>query len=93
MSKYLKKPLEIDAFKVRDINIPDLKKLPDLVKRGIADGCLSFTENGVFVQTLEGTMLARNSDYLICGIEGEWYPCKPSVFNATYTRQDSDNDR
>ena len=36
------------------------------------------------VKTLEGTMTCDTGDYLIIGVEGEKYPCKPSVFAATY---------
>jgi hypothetical protein len=36
------------------------------------------------VETLEGTMRGNAGDYLICGVKGEYYPCKPDVFAATY---------
>ena len=36
------------------------------------------------VETLEGTMRGNAGDYLICGIKGEYYPCKPDIFEATY---------
>ena len=36
------------------------------------------------VETLEGTMRGSAGDYLIRGIVGEFYPCKPSIFEATY---------
>ena len=36
------------------------------------------------VQTLEGPLLGRKGDYLITGIRGEKYPCKPDIFHATY---------
>ena len=37
------------------------------------------------VKTLEGVMKANVGDYVICGINGELYPCKPDVFKKTYT--------
>jgi hypothetical protein len=36
------------------------------------------------VSTLEGVMIAERGDWIILGIEGEVYPCKPSIFDATY---------
>jgi hypothetical protein len=36
------------------------------------------------IVTLEGTMLANPGDYVITGIKGEKYPCKPDIFDATY---------
>jgi len=37
------------------------------------------------VETLEGTMRGDAGDYLVCGIKGEFYPCKPDIFEASYT--------
>ena len=36
------------------------------------------------IETLEGTMLGRKGDFLITGVEGEKYPCKPEIFHKTY---------
>jgi len=41
-------------------------------------------EEELRIETLEGTMIGRKGDYLIQGIKGELYPCKPEVFEATY---------
>lgn len=37
-----------------------------------------------FIETLEGTMHAAVGDYIITGVKGEQYPCKPDIFLATY---------
>ena len=39
---------------------------------------------GLFVDTLEGVMQANVGDWVIKGVEGEIYPCKPSIFSKTY---------
>lgn len=39
---------------------------------------------GLNIKTWEGTMLAEFGDYIIKGVKGEFYPCKPDIFNATY---------
>jgi hypothetical protein len=36
------------------------------------------------IKTLEGTMLAQPGDWIITGVKGERYPCKPDIFAATY---------
>ena len=41
---------------------------------------------GLVIDTLEGEMLASPGDYIIRGVQGEFYPCKPGIFEATYER-------
>ncbi|MED2940661.1 hypothetical protein ABFV99_25565 [Cytobacillus horneckiae] len=45
-------------------------------------------ENGIYmeIETLEGTMRANKGDYIIKGVQGEIYPCKANIFNATYEK-------
>ena len=46
--------------------------------------------SGVFpIKTLEGTMWAREGDYIIKGVHGECYPCKPDIFDETYEEVDA----
>ena len=40
------------------------------------------------IQTLEGVMVARFGDWIIRGVQGEFYPCKPEIFEATYEPAD-----
>lgn len=40
--------------------------------------------HGFIIPTLEGDMLASPGDYIIKGVQGEFYPCKPDIFEATY---------
>lgn len=47
---------------------------------------LSETYKGLHIFTLEGTMRAEIGDYIIKGIQGEFYPCKPDIFEDTYER-------
>lgn len=42
------------------------------------------TEKEMVIHTLEGDMTARPGDYIITGVKGEQYPCKPDVFEMTY---------
>jgi len=40
--------------------------------------------HGISINTLEGTMTANPGDWIIKGVKGEFYPCKPDIFEATY---------
>lgn len=42
----------------------------------------------VKIQTLEGEMIGNVGDYLICGVQGEFYPCKPEIFKKTYQKKE-----
>ncbi len=75
MPKFRKKPIVIDAVQYNGQNIHELTKFGARV--GI------FLE-GVGIYTLEGTMTARPGDWIIKGVQGEFYPCKPDIFEATY---------
>ena len=45
------------------------------------------TDEEVFIETLEGTMKANKGDWIIRGVKGELYPCKPDVFDMTYIKR------
>lgn len=42
------------------------------------------TDEKIIIHTLEGDMLASEGDYIITGVNGEQYPCKPDIFEKTY---------
>ncbi|MET3658375.1 hypothetical protein [Sporosarcina psychrophila] len=50
------------------------------------------SERSILIQTLEGDMRGVFGDYIIKGIKGEFYPCKPDIFEATYEIVENDND-
>lgn len=82
---YHKKPIVIEAmqltFKNRDKIIEFGEGNVTLVWR---DGYLE----GGYVNTLEGGAYATYGDYIIKGVDGDFYPCKPSVFEKTYELAD-----
>jgi hypothetical protein len=75
--KYRKKPVEIDAIQWTGDN-----------KLEIFDFCnMSYiTNQELRIQTLEGYMTASIGDYIIKGVMGEFYPCKPDIFEMTYEK-------
>lgn len=87
MATYRKRPVEVEAFKWT--GGPDQTEDPEWAVEAIKDGTVSFENRGtpdvaLLVRTLEGTMRAEQGDYIIKGIKGELYPCKPDVFEAAY---------
>lgn len=75
--KFRKKPVVIEAVKWTGANVEDLELFGVPLSQGRASG-----EIGIC--TLEGCMFASPQDWIICGIKGEFYPCKPDIFEATY---------
>lgn len=79
--KYVKKPVEIEAVQY--------------LKADNIGQCLDFCGNDnlkydpivneYYIHTLEGDMQLTRGDYIIKGVKGEFYPCKPDIFDATYS--------
>lgn len=78
--KFRKKPVTIHAWKVPECGAEPSEALKDLVLSQNWDG----DDDGIVIQTLEGSMLASPGDWIIKGVKGEFYPCKPDIFAATY---------
>lgn len=77
MSKYRKKPVVIEAHQ---LDMEDYDMACEL-----AGWCGGRTvDEGIAIDTKEGTMIAVDGDFIIQGVQGEFYPCKPDIFKATY---------
>lgn len=76
--KYRKKPVVIEAVQFTGENFDECKTFSG----GVAH--LPPAGPGLQIETLEGLMLASVGDYIIRGVKGEFYPCKPDIFVATY---------
>lgn len=83
IKKYIKKPIVIEAMVFED-NTGCLTELSDFM--GDKEVRVSYREETpkLLIETLEGTMSANEGDYILKGISGEFYPCKPDIFNNTY---------
>ena len=88
MSKrYQKRPIIIDAFQLTKELFQTLGPFPDWALphlRTIGGGAIQGMKHIVYVNTLEGRMYAGVGDYIIHGVKGEVYPCKPDIFEASY---------
>lgn len=76
MAKFRKKAtVIIDAVRWDGKNVGELTQFM---------GVLSINFGDVMIRTLEGDMRAREGDWIIRGVQGEFYPCKPDIFEETY---------
>jgi hypothetical protein len=77
--RYRKKPVVINALQWTGTN-------GNAVGTFLTDGDVEWSAEGelILLPTLEGTMSASPGDYIIRGVQGEFYPCKPDIFEATY---------
>jgi len=85
--KFRKKPVEIEAIRVRDALYAAAHvwtDLPDWLRQHYEIGNVVFAATFVQIRTLEGVMTGNFDDWIIRGVEGEAYPCKPNIFEATY---------
>lgn len=87
MPKFRKKPVEIEAARC-DVLVwaasHDWSALPSWVQDAYEAGDLIFLNNGINIRTLEGMMFGPLDSMLIRGVQGELYPCRFDIFEATY---------
>lgn len=87
--KYKKKPVIIDALQWTGFNFTEIIDFvgKDLIietyDAGYQAGATPLAVD-LKIRTLEGDMNASIGDYIIKGVQGEFYPCKPNIFNQTY---------
>ena len=79
--KFRKKPVVIEAQQLTAVN---LEFVEAWCKGSIKGTVLPREERVIDIFTLEGEMRADIGDWIIKGIAGEFYPCKPAIFQATY---------
>jgi hypothetical protein len=82
--RFTKKPVTIDAWLIDFGNKP----LPDWVNEAFRTEAIDWCPagEGLYINTLEGHMLGTKGSWLIKGVQGELYACKPDIFAATYER-------
>lgn len=92
MKKFRKKPVVIEAIQLGEENAGEIVGLIN------GNGAEAFMRGGsgggsrggaVFIETLEGRHRADPGDWIIRGVQGEFYPCKPDIFEQTYEPVDT----
>jgi len=95
MARYRKKPVVIEAFQYDGdlINSNGDFYIPEWAQNAYKKGIMYFDSldsesapTELFIKTLEGIHHARVGDFIIKGVHGELYPCKPDIFKKTYER-------
>ncbi len=75
--RYRKLPVEVEAVQFTPDTLSELA--------GFLGNDLGYSMDGaLLIDTLEGVMSAKPGDFIIKGVAGEFYPCKPDIFEATY---------
>lgn len=82
--KYIKKPVVVEAVQWTGDNRNEIFEFVGVM-------CYFSTHTSdiplkLHIKTLEGEMVASKNDYVIKGVKGEFYPCKPDIFKLTYDK-------
>ena len=82
-AQFRKRPVVIEAIQLTQSSLSAVEKF--------VGGDLEIRASGVVIATLEGAMHASVGDWIIRGVKGEFYPCKPDIFEATYEAKKETN--
>lgn len=91
--KARKKPIDIECIKWDGLNLTEIKKFCGKIKNAYNSACTNDIayvvyrndyKYDLYISTLEGDMKAEIGDYIIKGVNGEFYPCKSDIFEKTY---------
>ena len=81
--RFRKKPVVIEAVQWTGENFREIVQFVKDKYRPV-DMASKSSEKKLLIVTLEGLMEANAGDWIICGVKGELYPCKPDIFKETY---------
>lgn len=85
--KFRKKPVVIDAIQFTDYDSASVQKIRKWAGKKSRKIRIGGPGNNMLeIDTLEGKMLASVGDWIICGVKGEIYPCKPDIFEQSYEK-------
>lgn len=82
IKQYRKRPIVIRAVKWTGDNFDEIREFVKSQPLTLYKNDFGFIR--LLIETLEGDMYAEVGDYVICGVHGEYYPCKPDIFTETY---------
>lgn len=94
MQQFRKRPVVIEAMQYTELDrmwvLNWINKAKEEARFVIAqDDSTLEPQPQLWIETLEGTMKANPGDWIIRGVQGEFYPCKPDIFEATYESVES----
>jgi hypothetical protein len=83
--KYRKKPVVIEAMQINTLDYDGMCEIARWCGgRAIGENDSEDDDCVIAIDTLEGTMKAKDGDFIIQGVQGEFYTCRPDIFAATY---------
>lgn len=82
--RYRKKPVEVEAIIWNGSNVDEIKDFCGNDARFDIESINGNVSHFLYISTMEGKMYASVGDYIIKGVNGEFYPCKPDIFEKTY---------
>lgn len=87
--KYRKKPVIVDAYNL--LLDAEMDDSPKWIQDAVTGGSIrAHSGRSLLIRTLEGDMVAMHGDWIIRGVQGELYPCKPDIFEQTYEPVEDD---
>lgn len=89
MPKFRKKPVVIEAMQFKGLTVDntisgEAELFDSWISERQGDRICRYKSQSLIIPTLEGDHEAKPGDWIICGIQGELYPCKPDIFAETY---------
>jgi len=90
VQKFRKKPVVIEAIQWNNLNYEEISNFVGVKLTPVLESETAYVANegaplfSLSIPTLEGVMKAMPSDWIIKGVNGEFYPCKPDIFEKTY---------
>lgn len=82
--RFIKRPIEVEAYYYNPLDTRTME-FPKWIFDAIKSGVINVdNESDIYINTLEGKLHVSPGDWIIKGIQGELYPCKPDIFAATY---------
>lgn len=91
MANFRKKPIQINAWQASvllECAKNNWKGLPEPISKSYEEGNILFAPREIHIKTLEGWIVTLYADWVIQGVKGELYSCKPDIFKATYEKVD-----
>lgn len=88
ITKFRKKPVVIQAWQSFDNAGEETTVWPDWIMAAIVSGVIYAEDGRTKIKTLEGDHIVSDGDWIIQGVKGELYPCKPDIFEMTYEAAD-----
>ena len=82
--KYRKKPVIIEAVRYLGGIAFAGVEIPDWLREAFKNNTMHWVKDELYIKTLEGDHHVSDGDYVIRGVQGELYPCKPDIFEMTY---------